>query len=157
MSPFSAFGVLALTTLFFTADRASKLWAQVRLSENDIVLWQPWLRFELHYNENLALSIPFPSWAQIIVSVVLLYILLWYFFKKAPPQKWYGKLAIAMILAGALGNLFDRILFGKVTDFIALWQFPVWNIADMLLFCGIGFFLIQELFSPAKKEEPYEK
>jgi signal peptidase II len=48
-----------------------------------------------------------------------------------------GRLALALVLGGALGNLYDRILRGSVTDFLLVyyrdWQWPVFNVAAVLL------------------------
>jgi signal peptidase II len=66
-------------------------------------------------------------------------------------------IALGMILGGTLGNLFDRIVFHGVRDFLYFYWFewPVFNIADCLLVCGAGLLLLQAFFtSPDKKKEP---
>lgn len=61
--------------------------------------------------------------------------------------------ALGMILAGTLGNLFDRIVFHGVRDFLYFYWFewPVFNIADCLLVCGAGLLLLQAFLTPAEK------
>jgi lipoprotein signal peptidase len=63
-------------------------------------------------------------------------------------------IALGLILAGTLGNLFDRIVFNGVRDFL-YWKYlvdwPVFNIADCCLVCGAGLLLVQAFFS---KPEP---
>jgi signal peptidase II len=56
--------------------------------------------------------------------------------------------ALGLILGGTLGNLFDRIVFGGVRDFLHwyLFDFPVFNIADSCLVCGAGTLLFHALF-----------
>jgi signal peptidase II len=80
---------------------------------------------------------------------VLLVFLLVYFFKH-PPITFFPRLAVILIFGGALGNLTDRIFFGRVTDFIAIWKFPVWNIADMGIFVGVCIILATEFFASQK-------
>jgi signal peptidase II len=48
-------------------------------------------------------------------------------------------------LAGTLGNLYDRLVFGGVRDFLHFYwfQWPVFNVADCCLVCGAGLLLIQ--------------
>ena len=64
-----------------------------------------------------------------------------------PRQKnLYSKLAFAMILSGALGNLIDRVRLGYVIDFVHVhWQehyFPAFNLADAAISIGVCFLLI---------------
>lgn len=64
--------------------------------------------------------------------------------------------ALGMILAGTLGNLFDRIVFHGVRDFLYFYWFewPVFNVADCLLVCGAGLLLLQAFFAPSEKKNP---
>jgi lipoprotein signal peptidase len=58
-------------------------------------------------------------------------------------------LALGLILAGTLGNLYDRVVFGGVRDFLAweyLFDFPIFNIADCCLVCGAFLLLAQAFF-----------
>jgi lipoprotein signal peptidase len=54
-------------------------------------------------------------------------------------------LALGLILGGTLGNLYDRLVFGGVRDFLHFYwfQWPVFNVADCCLVCGAGLLLIQ--------------
>jgi lipoprotein signal peptidase len=59
-----------------------------------------------------------------------------------------------LILAGTLGNLFDRVVFGGVRDFLYFYWFewPVFNVADCFLVCGAGLLLLQAFATaPADK------
>ena len=80
--------------------------------------------------------------------------LLW---KSAAKFTWTG-LALAFILGGAVGNLYDRILFGRVTDFlhfyIGSYMWPDFNLADSAIVCGATLLCIDLIFGkkPAGKE-----
>lgn len=65
------------------------------------------------------------------------------------------RIAIAMQLGGALGNLIDRIVFGPVTDFISVGNFAVFNIADSSITVGVGL-LILALWLDEKNEKKAE-
>jgi signal peptidase II len=55
------------------------------------------------------------------------------------------KLGVALILGGAVGNLIDRLLFGYVIDFILVYRFPVFNLADACVVIGVGLILLRWL------------
>ena len=88
----------------------------------------------------------------VIVSIAIVIRLM----RTAATQKWF-EVALVLILAGAVGNLIDRIRVGYVVDFIELyygaWRFPTFNVADMVIFLG-ALILILELFGilPRQKE-----
>jgi signal peptidase II len=60
------------------------------------------------------------------------------------------KFSLTCILAGALGNMYDRLRYGYVTDFIDVYynqyHWPAFNIADMSITFGIGLWIIAQLF-----------
>ena len=89
----------------------------------------------------------------IILSLAILIIFIWYFVKEKR-KTWLLSIAIAFLVAGCVGNLFDRIVFGYVRDFIqfAFWQsFPVFNFADVFLTFGVILFIIDLIISLCKK------
>jgi signal peptidase II len=66
-------------------------------------------------------------------------------------------IALGLILGGTIGNLYDRLVFGGVRDFLYFYkiEWPVFNVADCCLVVGATFLLIQAVFvTPAPAEEP---
>jgi signal peptidase II len=63
---------------------------------------------------------------------------------------------LALVLGGAAGNLFDRILWGRVTDFlefyIGSWHWPTFNVADSCVVVGSGLLLLEILRSKRQPE-----
>jgi lipoprotein signal peptidase len=59
--------------------------------------------------------------------------------------KKYSSFFLILALAGALANLIDRLIFGCVVDYIVIWHFPVFNLADLLISAGfIGFIIFHQ-------------
>ena len=91
----------------------------------------------------------------LLIAVTLLFLLLYtvfnVFYKNK--SKLY-RISSGLIVAGAIGNLIDRILFGYVRDFLyfELINFPVFNVADVSLTIGIALLLVYIIFFSSKKE-----
>ncbi len=67
----------------------------------------------------------------VVVSIAILY-----YFPRVPSNEWAMRLAMAMQLGGAVGNLIDRITVGTVTDFVSVGKFAVFNVADACISVG---------------------
>jgi signal peptidase II len=67
--------------------------------------------------------------------------------------EWPLRLAMILQLAGALGNLIDRIRFGYVIDFISILNLPVFNIADASIALGVGVLLLDVLHAEVQERK----
>jgi signal peptidase II len=85
----------------------------------------------------------------VLTSLMVLFVIAAYW-RRARPKQWPVVIAFAAIAGGSVGNLIDRALIGYVTDFFefAFIRFPVFNIADMGIVCGVGVLMIWILFGP---------
>ncbi|MBM3179818.1 MAG: signal peptidase II [Chloroflexi bacterium] len=83
--------------------------------------------FGLFQNGNLIFTIL----AFIVIGAIL------YYYPFVENEDWTLKLAMGLQLAGAAGNLVDRLMMGKVTDFISIGTFPVFNVADSSITIGV--------------------
>mgnify|MGYP002347740365 CR=1 FL=1 len=92
----------------------------------------------------------------IILAFVVAGMIIFYY-PKLEKEDWMLKLALMLELGGAVGNLFDRIKFGHVIDFISVGNFPVFNVADSCITVGVIILLIgvwvQEKREKARKIE----
>jgi signal peptidase II len=104
--------------------------------------WSPWTWLEpyarfVHWQNTGAAFGMFQNLSMVfavlafIVSVAILY-----YFPRVPRSEWLMRLALALQLGGAVGNLIDRLTVGTVTDFISLGTFAVFNIADACISVG---------------------
>ena len=66
-------------------------------------------------------------------------------------------IGLALILGGALGNLWDRLLSGRVVDFllfyIGTYQWPAFNVADSAIVCGAALLVIEILFTKSPEAQ----
>lgn len=111
-------------------------------------IWSPWnwltpyARFVHWYNTGVAFGM-FQNnnvLFAILVSIIAIIIIVYY--PSLTQDDWYLKVALSLQLGGAVGNLFDRITIGHVTDFISVGDFAVFNIADSCVTIGVGVMIL---------------
>lgn len=136
----------AVAVVVAALDQASKHWAVQELSDRDIDLVGS-LRFKLIFNDSAAFSIGGGRTTLIAVLGLVVAAVLVRLGLKAERRLW--AVGLGIILGGALGNLVDRalragsgVLGGHVVDFIDLQWWPVFNVADMALWVGVGLLVI---------------
>jgi signal peptidase II len=83
-----------------------------------------------------------------IVSVVIIY-----YYPRVAGDSRTLKIAMSMQLAGALGNFIDRVTIGHVTDFVSVWNFPVFNVADACISVGVVILLIYVWLQEKKEKQ----
>lgn len=144
---------LAVTILILLADQLTKQMIVQNMALYERIEILPF--FNLFYIHNLGAAFGFlddqPGWQRwffsIITTVVSLGILFW--LTKVKPTQKLLIIALVFVLGGALGNLFDRVMYGYVIDFIdwhaAGYHWPAFNIADMAISFG-AFLLILDSF-----------
>ncbi|HUY20219.1 MAG TPA: signal peptidase II [Candidatus Binataceae bacterium] len=143
-----------VTAPVLIADQASKLYVASHLQLYRSIPIVPHL-FDLTYTLNpgaafsLFVSLPPEVRSGLLftitaIAIVVLIVLL----GQARELSW-GSVGFALILGGALGNLIDRVVRGRVIDFIRLhyygWSYPVFNLADSAITIGVAILLFEAL------------
>jgi signal peptidase II len=124
--------VLAL----FALDRATKLWAMNDLRPRGSIPVLPF--FELTYVENTGAAFSLGRGANgffIVLSSALIVVLI-RLLKKWPKNQYWLQAGGTLVLAGALGNLYDRVAYRYVVDFLYVHHWPVFNAADSCITVG---------------------
>ncbi|MEN3015106.1 MAG: signal peptidase II [bacterium] len=113
-----------------------------------------WFEIILVYNEGSAFGIKLlKNNEYILVNSFILLILLIFTLFKARNNKFanYYYTSFSFIAAGGIGNLIDRIIHGKVVDFIAVYHFPVFNLADSFITIGSSLLILIMLIDKQSK------
>ena len=115
--------------------------------------------FSLYYVENPGAAFSIlgnQTMLLIIVSVVCL-ILIKEYIKKEKVFSNLSIISLGMIIGGTIGNLFDRILYKAVIDYLAFdifkYSFPVFNLADIAITVGAGLLLLSYFIYNFKKKK----
>ena len=161
-SRFGRLGCLWLTVLVLIVDQLSKAYFESTLSlYQQIVVIPDYFSWMLAYNTGAAFSFLADSsgwqrWLFALIAVVVSAVLLVWLKRLGRNDTWLA-IALALVLGGALGNLYDRIALGHVIDFIFVhWHehgFPAFNVADSAITVG-AFMLALDMFKTKKSGEP---
>lgn len=96
-------------------------------------------------------------WGLSVVAIVAATLVL-YFFWRTPRTDDRVLGSLALLLAGIVGNVVDRLRLGFVIDFIDVqfgsWHYPTFNVADAAICVGAGLLLIDMFFSKKRSEPP---
>lgn len=139
------------------ADQLSKNFAMSKLQDGPNFFGGMRLGFELAYNSGSAFSLFGGS--TIILTVLSICICGYLIYSYPRGHSRLMQLAFNLIIAGALGNVVDRFVRtpyygkGKVVDFLVLWDWPTFNIADSLVTVGVILAVISTLFFSSKRSE----
>ncbi len=127
----------ALILAVFITDQMTKSWVRASLIEGSSRPSEGFLRITHVSNTGSAFGL-FPNQTMflLIASLVGIAVLL-VFFRKQAGRGFMVRTSLGLQLGGATGNLVDRITMGKVTDFIDVGAWPVFNLADASIVTGI--------------------
>ena len=141
----------------FILDRLSKLWVLDSLVGNPITVVKDFFYLRHLENEGAAFSILQGKTLLLTVLTSIVALVLVYVLVKNKDK--FLRTTISIILAGALGNLYDRIFRGSVVDFLEFhfgsYVFPTFNVADTLVVIGTILLAIYILFI-YKEDKPVE-
>jgi signal peptidase II len=153
-----------LSFIIVVCDQISKILIEKNLSENQSVsVVGDLLNFHFIYNQGGAMGTSIgPSWIYAILTLFALILIIRYL-TTAKSEPAITKISLALILGGAVGNLIDRLRFGKVIDFIDvnipdinflhLYRWFTFNIADAAITVGLILFAISILFHTKPQED----
>ncbi|MDP6339499.1 MAG: signal peptidase II [Candidatus Marinimicrobia bacterium] len=151
--------ILFVSAILVLTDQISKAAVRTTMTLYESIPVIPEF-FHLTYitNDGMAFGINFPFGIYVFSAISLIFsgFLLWYLWT----IKNHGiviRIGIALILAGAIGNLIDRVFLGEVVDFLDFmigdYHWYVFNIADSCVTVGMSFVLVDSLILERKRTE----
>ncbi|MBT8428576.1 MAG: lipoprotein signal peptidase [Gammaproteobacteria bacterium] len=153
--------LLWLSLLVVVLDQLSKYWMVTSFAEYEVLRVWPVFNLTLVYNTGAAFSFlsdagGWQRWFFITIGVLV----------SAAMVVWLSRLdvrerltayGLALVVGGAIGNVIDRIVLGKVVDFLQWhwqdWYWPSFNLADSAITLGVVLLLIDGLFSGGSAKE----
>ena len=161
-SRFGRLGWLVLSLLVLVIDQVSKAHFEGSLEMfQQIVVIPDYFSWTLAYNTGAAFSFladggGWQRWLFAVIAVVVSAVLVVWLKRLGRDDTWLA-IALALVLGGALGNLYDRVALGHVIDFILVhWQnrhyFPAFNFADSAITVG-AIMLALDMFKSKKTGE----
>lgn len=154
----SALGWLWVSALVVVLDRLTKVAASAVLELHRPVAVFPGLNLTLTYNTGAAFSLlsdagGWQRWFFVVLALAASAVILFWLRMLPARNRWLGG-ALALVLGGALGNLWDRLAHGYVIDFIDAyyrdWHWPAFNLADAAISVG-AILLVLDGFRPARR------
>ena len=130
-----------ISVITIIIDQLIKLFIKTNITK-DIVIIPKIFKITNVINTGAAFSILKNNNTLLILININILVLLNYFINKNNIENDYFELGI--ILGGIVGNLFDRLLYNGVIDYIEISNFPVFNLADSLIVLGIILLIIKE-------------
>ena len=117
---------------------------------------QGFFHFTYVTNDGMAFGLSFPGGKQVLlfVTLVLTGVIIWMLWKEKNSHNLirYG---LSFILAGAIGNMIDRVLYGKVVDFLDImvgdFHWYIFNVADSAVTTGMILFILHTILIGEKK------
>ena len=155
--------ILFVSAIMVLADQISKTVVRNTMSLYESIPVIPEF-FHLTYvtNDGMAFGINFPLGIYVFsaISIIFTGFLFWYLWS-IKDDEIVVRTGVALILAGAIGNLIDRILLGEVGDFLDFmigdFHWYVFNLADSCVTVGLGFVLYDSLILNRKKVSQIEQ
>jgi signal peptidase II len=146
-----------IVLIIFALDRISKVWIDRSLTlYESIPVIQDIFHITYVRNPGGAFGLLASRPGFFILANLLIIALLIYIYREIKPAPRVMTTAIGLLIGGALGNLYDRIMFGTVIDFLDFRIWPVFNVADIGIVLGTGLlaiFLLQESRSQPERKE----
>ncbi len=150
---------VSLTFLIFILDRVSKIYV-INLDKKLLgseIFSSKYLNISLIWNEGIAFGLlSFDQENLYNFLTILIILIIFYIFLMILKSDGLKKISLIMILGGAMGNVFDRILYRAVPDFIDFhignFHWFIFNVSDIFITIGVICMVLIEIFNKSNDE-----
>ena len=150
--------IYVLSFVFFLVDLISKIFVLGIKSDFPITVIDNFFVINRVMNEGGAFSL-FSGFK--IVLIILALVVLYYINKRVlnDVKTNLGVVGVSMLVGGIIGNLFDRVIYGKVIDFLSFnifgYMFPIFNVADIFICVGICLLIIDYIRGERNEDKSF--
>ncbi len=141
--------ITLVIAIFFGLDRLLKLIAINLQNLEPIRLIGNFFYFHFAANTYMAFSLPWKGPLLnilIIIVIILLLSYIIYLITNNKPKDYWEIILLSIILAGALSNMLDRLMYGYVIDYLDLKYFTIFNLADVMISTGAGIIIFRNIW-----------
>lgn len=146
--------VLVVIMLVLIMDQLSKFYIQTHLSPGTSI---PVIESVFHItyvlNPGAAFGLFEHQTLFFLMVAVVLVLAAAYFYPRIPEQYTLLRFGVGLLVGGAAGNVIDRIKTGYVIDFFDFRIWPVFNVADAAIVCGVGCIIVTMMYIHKEDEE----
>ena len=137
-----------LVLAVYLLDRLTKFWVQRMMTYGESIPVLPFFHITYVQNTGAAFGIGQNRNGFLIAASVVILIVLFVYARRMGGESMRLKASIALVIGGALGNLYDRIVYGSVVDFLDFFagvhHWPAFNVADSSICIGAAFLFFSQ-------------
>lgn len=157
----TALAATVIAVVVVGLDRLTKMWITAALDRGEVIYLIPGLLSIVHVrNPGAAFGMlaeaasPWREISLVAVSAAAVVGFAW-MLNRMPRDAVAERAATAAVIGGALGNLYDRVVYGEVVDFVDVyvgsWHWPAFNVADSAITIGIAVLILQAFRSDEER------
>ena len=143
--------IMLFSVIIFIRDKIVKVFVGFSLELNtSITVFKNFFYISNVHNYGAAFSVLYGNRIFLIIVSIITLVLVYYFLLKNKRFDWFNIILYSLLIGGILGNLFDRIIYGYVVDYLDFYifgyNFPIFNIADICIVISVILIIIDTLW-----------